>query len=179
MTIEAKLERMGLTLPAPLVPPGNFQLVKVHAGLAYVAGHGPFDGATPLVQGLVGRDVMLDEGYQAARLTALSILASLKRELCDLDRVAAVAPSRRLRPLRPRLRAERRRRQRLQRPHRRGLGGRRATCALRARTGTIAPERADHRRRDRRRRIELASRSPVRLARERLILIARARVESA
>jgi enamine deaminase RidA (YjgF/YER057c/UK114 family) len=87
MTIEAKLEHMGLTLPAPLVPPGNFQLVKVHEGLAYVAGHGPFDGATLLVQGLVGRDLTVDEGYEAARLTALSILASLKRELGELDRV--------------------------------------------------------------------------------------------
>ena len=87
MTIEAKVQQMGLALPVPLVPPGNFQLVKVHAGLAYVAGHGPFDGATPLVQGLVGRDLTLEEGYEAARLTALSILASLKRELGDLDRV--------------------------------------------------------------------------------------------
>ncbi|MBA3412627.1 MAG: RidA family protein [Actinobacteria bacterium] len=87
MTIEAKLEEMGLTLPMPLEPPGNFELVKVHGGLAYVAGHGPFDGATPLVQGLVGRDLTLDEAYDAARLTALSILASLRRELGELDRI--------------------------------------------------------------------------------------------
>jgi enamine deaminase RidA (YjgF/YER057c/UK114 family) len=87
MTIEAKLEQLGLVLPAPLVPPGTFELVKVHAGLAYVAGHGPFDGATQLAQGLVGRDLTLDEAYDAARLTALSILASLKRVLGDLDRV--------------------------------------------------------------------------------------------
>jgi enamine deaminase RidA (YjgF/YER057c/UK114 family) len=87
MKIEMKLGDMGLRLPAPLVPPGNFQLVKVHAGLAYIAGHGPFDGTTLLVQGLVGRDLTVDEAYDAARLTALSILASLKGELGDLDRV--------------------------------------------------------------------------------------------
>jgi enamine deaminase RidA (YjgF/YER057c/UK114 family) len=87
MQIEDKLEAMGLSLPAPLVPPGTFKLVKVHGGLAYVAGHGPFDGTTPLVQGLVGRDLTLDQGYDAAQLTALSMLASLKRELGDLDRV--------------------------------------------------------------------------------------------
>lgn len=85
--IESRLDELGLTLPAPLVPPGNFQLVKVHDGLAYIAGHGPFDGSTPLVQGLVGRDLDVDEAYQAARQTGLSILASLKRELGDLDRV--------------------------------------------------------------------------------------------
>jgi len=87
MPIEEKLDAMGLTLPAPLVPPGTFELVKVHGGLAYIAGHGPFDGTTPLVQGLVGRDLTLDQAYDAARLTALSMLASLKRELDDLDRV--------------------------------------------------------------------------------------------
>lgn len=87
MQIDAKLEAIGITLPAALVPPGNFELVKVHRGLAYVAGHGPFDGPTPLVQGLVGRDLTLEQGYQAARQTALSILASLKRELGALDRV--------------------------------------------------------------------------------------------
>lgn len=87
MNIEGKLEAMGLPLPAPLVPPGNFELVTVHRGLAYVAGHGPFDGSTLLVEGLVGRDLTIDQAYDAARLTALSILASLKRELGDLDRV--------------------------------------------------------------------------------------------
>ncbi len=86
-TIEGRLEELGLELPAPLVPPGTFELVTVHRGLAYVAGHGPFDGPTPLVQGLVGADLTAEEGYQAARLTALSILASLKRELGSLDRV--------------------------------------------------------------------------------------------
>jgi enamine deaminase RidA (YjgF/YER057c/UK114 family) len=87
VSVEAKLDQMGITLPAPLVPPGNFQLIKVHGGLAYVAGHGPFDGPTQLAQGLVGRDLTIDEAYEAARLTALSILASLKRELGNLDRV--------------------------------------------------------------------------------------------
>jgi hypothetical protein len=87
MRIEARLRELGLTLPAPLVPPGNFQLVKLHNGLAYVAGHGPFDGPQLLVKGVIGRDLTLEQGYDAARQTALSILASLKRELGDLDRV--------------------------------------------------------------------------------------------
>ena len=87
MSVEQKLEALGLTLPEPLVPPGNFELIKVHGGLAYVAGHGPFDGTTVLSEGLIGRDLTLDEAYDAARATALSILASLKRELGDLDRV--------------------------------------------------------------------------------------------
>jgi enamine deaminase RidA (YjgF/YER057c/UK114 family) len=85
--IERTLERLGLTLPAPLNPPGNFELVTVHRGLAYVAGHAPIDGSTVLVPGRIGDDLTLEQGYDAARLTALSILATLKRELGDLDRV--------------------------------------------------------------------------------------------
>jgi enamine deaminase RidA (YjgF/YER057c/UK114 family) len=85
--IERKLEQMGLVLPAPLRPPGTFELVVVHDGLAYVAGHAPIDGSTVLMEGCVGDDLTLEQGYDAARLTALSILASLKRELGDLDRV--------------------------------------------------------------------------------------------
>lgn len=89
--IESRLTELGLTLPAPLTPPPgvtfNFQLVKVHNGLAYIAGHGPFDGSTPLVQGVVGRDLTVEQGYEAARLTGLSMLASLKQELGELDRV--------------------------------------------------------------------------------------------
>jgi hypothetical protein len=89
--IDNRLDELGLTLPAPLTPPAgaafNFQLVKVYEGLAYIAGHGPFDGATPLMQGLVGRDLTVEQGYEAARMAGLSMLASLKRELGDLDRV--------------------------------------------------------------------------------------------
>ena len=88
MTIEDKLEALGLTLPSPLTPPGNFELIKVHGGLAYIAGHGPFDGKAALVTGLIGRDLTLEDGYHAARLTALSILASLKQELGDLGRIS-------------------------------------------------------------------------------------------
>ena len=87
MKIERTLESLGLALPAPLNPPGNFELVTVHGGLAYVAGHAPIDGSTVLVRGRIGDDLTLEQRYDAARLTALSILASLKRELGDLDRV--------------------------------------------------------------------------------------------
>jgi enamine deaminase RidA (YjgF/YER057c/UK114 family) len=85
--IDDRLGELGLTLPAPMAPPGNFELVTVHAGFAYVAGHAPIDGSTVLVQGTVGGDLTLDDGYLAARLTGLSILASLKHALGDLDRV--------------------------------------------------------------------------------------------
>jgi enamine deaminase RidA (YjgF/YER057c/UK114 family) len=85
--IEARLGELGLALPAPMNPPGNFELVKVHGGIGYIAGHPPIDGSTVLAEGVVGRDLTLQQGYDAARLTGFAILASLKRTLGDLDRV--------------------------------------------------------------------------------------------
>ena len=86
--IEDRLQELGLTLPHPMAPPGNFELVTVHGGIAYVAGHAPIDGSTVLVHGRVGEDLTVDEAYHAARLTGLSIIASLQQTLGDLDRVS-------------------------------------------------------------------------------------------
>jgi enamine deaminase RidA (YjgF/YER057c/UK114 family) len=85
--IDDRLNTLGLTLPQPMAPPGSFELVSVHAGIAYVAGHAPIDGETVLVEGTIGGELTVEDGYRAARLTGLSILASLRYALGDLDRV--------------------------------------------------------------------------------------------
>ena len=95
MQIEAKLEALGLVLPAPVKTPPDvrlpFAFVRVHGNRAYISGHGPQnpDGSLAQPLGKVGAEVSLDEGYNAARLTAVSMLASLKRQLGDLDRVTS------------------------------------------------------------------------------------------
>lgn len=94
-TIETRLAELGLVLPKPVqLPPGvelPFAFVRVRGNRAYVAGHGPqnTDGTLAGPFGKVSSDVTVEQGYQAARLTALSMLASLKRELGDLDRITA------------------------------------------------------------------------------------------
>lgn len=94
-TIEARLHAMGLALPAPIQPPSGvrlpFAFVRVHGNRAYISGHGPTnpDGTLAGPFGKVGAEVTADQGYESARLTALAILSSLKRELGSLDRVAA------------------------------------------------------------------------------------------
>jgi len=89
--IEDRLAELRLSLPAPFAPPPGvefkFDLVRVHGDVAYVSGHLPVDGDRVLVQGKVDSDVSAEEAYDAARLTGLSILASLKQELGELDRV--------------------------------------------------------------------------------------------
>lgn len=95
MHIEARLKEMGLVLPEnPAGLPGvtlRFSRVRVRGNRAYIAGHGPqsADSTVVLPRGKVGATVSLEQGYEAARLTALSMLSSLKRELGDLDRVTA------------------------------------------------------------------------------------------
>ena len=93
--IEAKLQALGLVLPEPMKTPTGMRLpfswVRVRGNRAFVSGHGPLnpDGSRAPPFGKVGKDVTPEQAYQSARLTALAILASLKRELGDLDRVVA------------------------------------------------------------------------------------------
>ena len=93
MRIERRLAELGLELPRPIqLPPGltlPFPWVRVWPGRAFISGHGPLlpDGSLSPVTGKVGREVTEEQAYDAARLTALAILASLQRALGDLDRV--------------------------------------------------------------------------------------------
>jgi enamine deaminase RidA (YjgF/YER057c/UK114 family) len=93
--IEAKLADMGMVLPGSIrLPPGvvlPFSWVRWLGSRAIVSGHGPLaaDGTLAEPLGRVGAEVSPEQGYQAARLTGLAILASLKSALGDLDRVTA------------------------------------------------------------------------------------------
>lgn len=94
-TIEQRLSDLGLTLPAPLQLPRGvtlpFPWVRIAGDRAIISGHGPTnaDGTLALPLGKVGRDVSPEQACAAARLTGLAILGSLKRELGDLNRIAA------------------------------------------------------------------------------------------
>ncbi|GAA2626003.1 RidA family protein [Actinomadura fulvescens] len=89
--IGKRLTDAGLALPEPMTPPPglefNFELVRISGQYAYLSGHGPYDGTHPLVQGTVGAELSVEQGYAAAGQAALSMLASLQQVLGDLDRV--------------------------------------------------------------------------------------------
>ena len=93
--IEQRLQAMGLRLPAPLQSPGGiklpFRFVHVVADRALISGHGPLnvDGSLAQPVGKVGRELTLEQGYAAARLTGLAMLGSLQAALGDLDRIVA------------------------------------------------------------------------------------------
>ena len=75
--IAERLAELGVVLPKVFPPAGNYLACVVDDDLVYVGGHGPIDGEH-IVRGKVGRDLTLDEGRHAARLTAMSILATLQ-----------------------------------------------------------------------------------------------------
>jgi enamine deaminase RidA (YjgF/YER057c/UK114 family) len=89
--IEDRLSELGLELPARFAaPPGieiRFEFVRLDGDRTWISGHGPMDGDQVLMSGKVGADVSLEQAHEAARLTGLSILASLAEELGDLDRI--------------------------------------------------------------------------------------------
>ena|ERR1044072_1613745 len=93
--IEERLTTLGLTLPAPIMPPPGvvslFEFVRLRGNRALISGHGPqnADGSFAAPFGKLGRELSVEQGYIAARLTALSILGSLHRALGDLDRITA------------------------------------------------------------------------------------------
>ena len=87
--IDQRLEELGIELPPVFPPAGNYLGCVVDGGLVYAGGHGPINGGT-IIRGKVGGALSLEEGRHAARLTALSILATLRAELGALDRIARI-----------------------------------------------------------------------------------------
>ena len=93
MSIADRIDELGLVLPEPLqVPPGievPLVMVKVIDKRVIVSGHGPqeADGSIAQPLGQLGAEVTLEQGVEAARKTALSMIGTLQRELGDLDRI--------------------------------------------------------------------------------------------
>jgi enamine deaminase RidA (YjgF/YER057c/UK114 family) len=89
MDVSERLVALGLEIP-PISPPvANYMSCVIDGPIVYVGGHGPISGKE-VIRGKVGGDLTLDDGYKAARATALSILATLQAELGNLNRVERI-----------------------------------------------------------------------------------------
>ena len=89
--IESRLQELGITLPDSPAPVANYVPVVRTGNLIYLSGVGPTaksDGSE--YKGKLGDNISVDEGYDAARLTAINLIARLKGYLGDLDRVTQV-----------------------------------------------------------------------------------------
>jgi uncharacterized protein involved in tolerance to divalent cations/enamine deaminase RidA (YjgF/YER057c/UK114 family) len=87
---EARLAELGLALPEPPPALANYALSVRRGDLLYLAGHAPLRDGRHRYVGRVGRELSKEDGYDAARLTALNMLATIKAELGDLGRVCRV-----------------------------------------------------------------------------------------
>lgn len=90
MNVEEKLAQMGLTLPPPGPPAGNYIGAVRVDNLLFVSGHGPRGADGKYITGKVGRDLTTEQAYEAAKIVMLNCLTSAKRELGDLNRIKRI-----------------------------------------------------------------------------------------
>ncbi|MCZ2826277.1 MULTISPECIES: RidA family protein [unclassified Modestobacter] len=91
MDVDARLRELGLELPTPMAPGGNYLPVMAAGDLLFLSGMGPVRPDGTLITGKVGDGGLdLDTAREAARLTGLQLLAALRAELGDLGRVRQV-----------------------------------------------------------------------------------------
>ena len=90
MSVEQRLDELGLELP-PVRPPAASFVNAVRTGnLVYLSGAGPVGADGQLPTGKVGADVMTEEAAEHARVVALNLFAVLRHEVGSLDRVKRV-----------------------------------------------------------------------------------------
>jgi len=90
MSVEQKLIQLGIRLPAPPKPVDTY-VPAVQAGdLLFLSGVIPFRNGKLTVEGKLGRDLTVEQGYEAARIALLNALAIVRSEIGTLDRVRKV-----------------------------------------------------------------------------------------
>ena len=90
MIIEARLKKLGYSLPPPSPPAGNYVPVVRQGSTLWLSGVGSKGSDGTAITGKLGVDLLTDEGYLAATRCALNILRRIKDEILDLDKVIRI-----------------------------------------------------------------------------------------
>lgn len=93
MEIEKKLADLGLELPPIPAPAANYVPAVQTGSLLFLSGHGPgvvTDGKVQYIRGKVGRELTVEQGYEAAKQVMLNLLQTIKATIGDLDKVRRV-----------------------------------------------------------------------------------------
>lgn len=88
--VEQRISNLGFELPEPSKPVANYVNAVRTGNLVFMAGKGPSKPEGGYIQGKVGVDLTVEEGYEAAKLSAVTQLAALKAEIGDLNKVVRV-----------------------------------------------------------------------------------------
>tara|TARA_X000001036_G_scaffold329790_1_gene308482 strand:- start:2132 stop:2593 length:462 start_codon:yes stop_codon:yes gene_type:complete len=88
MNVEERLKNLKIKLPEPKAPVGAYVATKIVGKLLFISGQVSIDKDAKLITGKIGKDLNLDEGYNAAERCGLSIISHVKKA-CegDLDKV--------------------------------------------------------------------------------------------
>jgi enamine deaminase RidA (YjgF/YER057c/UK114 family) len=89
-TIESRLEALGVVLPAAAAPAANYVPYATTGNLLFTAGQLPFKEGKLVATGLVGRDLDVAAGKEAAKYCAVNILAQAKAALGDLEKIRRI-----------------------------------------------------------------------------------------
>lgn len=87
---EARLQELGITLSTPPSPVANYVNTVLTGNLLYISGKGPLQDDGTYIQGKVGENLSLEEGYQAARITGINLISTLKAAVGDLKKVKRI-----------------------------------------------------------------------------------------
>lgn len=87
---DKKLSELGITLITPTKPIANYVKAVRVGNLVYLAGHGPTKADGTNITGKVGKDLTVEQGVDAARTTAISLLSTLKGEVGDFNKVKRI-----------------------------------------------------------------------------------------
>lgn len=90
MIVESKLKELGIVLSDPLKPLGKYKPAIRTGGWVYVSGMVSLQDGKYKYKGKVGRDLTLEQGYEAARISGINALAALKSVIGDLDKVQQI-----------------------------------------------------------------------------------------
>lgn len=90
MGAEDRLVELGIVLPEASAPVANYLMAVRSGDLLFLAGHGPYDLDGSIRVGKVGSDLTVSEARDAARLVALNLVHTIRRELGSLDRVTRI-----------------------------------------------------------------------------------------
>ena len=88
--VDSRLAELGIVLPDPPRPAGNYQPWIFHDELLFLSGQLPIEGGKLRYLGQVGGELSEEEGYAAARLSALNVLAQIRAALGDFSRLATL-----------------------------------------------------------------------------------------
>lgn len=88
--VEERLEELEINLVTPNAPTANYLKAKRVGNMVYLSGHGPDKPEGGQMIGKVGSELTAEQGNEAARLTGISLLSSLKAEIGDLNKVRRV-----------------------------------------------------------------------------------------